>query len=64
MVEHLRQPVKYDPEYCHEYAKEHFSSMVMALNYMEKYNKVLRGEVLNASVGKPDQHYRDLVWQK
>ncbi len=64
MVEHLRQPAKYDPEYCHEYTKEHFSSMVMALNYMEKYNKVLRGEALNASAGKPDQHYRDLVWQK
>lgn len=38
---------KYDPQYCHEYAIENFHSDRMAKEYLNLYNKILKGEKLN-----------------
>lgn len=37
----------YNPNWCHEYAVENFNSKKMALGYLEKYDRVLKGETLN-----------------
>ncbi len=39
----------YDRKVCHQYALEHFSSTKMAMNYLNKYQKVINGESLNIS---------------
>lgn len=38
----------YDPKHCHNYAKEHFNSEKMTLEYLNIYKKVIAGETLNA----------------
>jgi glycosyltransferase involved in cell wall biosynthesis len=37
---------------CHDYATDYFNSKIMALSYLEKYEKVLNGETLNSSSPK------------
>jgi glycosyltransferase involved in cell wall biosynthesis len=38
----------YNPKHCHEYALTEFSSKKMALAYLEKYERILSNETLNA----------------
>lgn len=62
MVDHLSQNHKYNPYYCHRYVVKRFSAQLMAENYMEKYEKVLRGEVLNSSFTLPYREGNDCRW--
>lgn len=57
MVDHIRNDYKYSPTVCHEYARELFNSRVMAERYMEKYEKVMNGGVLNVTTphARPDE---------
>lgn len=43
----IENSAQFSREKCHQYAKENFNSKVMALAYIEKYKKVLKGENLN-----------------
>ncbi|MGB5262207.1 MAG: glycosyltransferase, partial [Lutimonas sp.] len=47
MVQHLQNDYHYSPRVCHEYARDCFSAKVMAAGYLEKYEQILNGEVLN-----------------
>lgn len=38
----------YSRQRCHEYARDKFNSNIMAIRYLEKYEKVLNGQELNA----------------
>jgi glycosyltransferase involved in cell wall biosynthesis len=38
---------QFDPKKCHQYALDSFNSKVMAIHYLEKYEKVLNGHSLN-----------------
>jgi glycosyltransferase involved in cell wall biosynthesis len=40
---------RWDPATCTAYAAEHFNSKRMALAYLEKYERVINGESLNAT---------------
>jgi glycosyltransferase involved in cell wall biosynthesis len=37
----MKEAANYSKARCHEYARDCFNSKIMALNYLEKYNKVL-----------------------
>ena len=50
---HTKAPALYNPEVCHQYAKEHFNAQNMALKYLEKYQIVLDGKTLNSKRPKP-----------
>lgn len=51
--EELKEAVQnadsYSKERCHEYAREHFNSKIMALAYLEKYEKVISHGHLSAT---------------
>jgi hypothetical protein len=40
---------RWDPATCTAYATEYFNSKRMALAYLEKYERVINGESLNAT---------------
>lgn len=44
---HLENSYDYSPKICHEYAVEKFNSKKMALNYLNKYEKLISGKELN-----------------
>lgn len=48
LAEHIRNDYHYNPRQCHQYADDLFNAQVMAHAYLEKYEKVLNGETLNA----------------
>jgi glycosyltransferase involved in cell wall biosynthesis len=43
----MKETGQYSPERCHEYARDCFNSKIMALRYLEKYEKALNGQPLN-----------------
>lgn len=47
LADAIKHSSKYSTKRCHEYATDMFNSKIMALSYLEKYNKVLNGEKLN-----------------
>ena len=47
LVDAVKNADDYNKRYCHEYVLEHFSSKQMAIQYIEKYEKVLNGGHLN-----------------
>ncbi|MEQ8303533.1 MAG: glycosyltransferase [Cyclobacteriaceae bacterium] len=55
----------YRPVRCYEYARDVFNADAMARQYLEKYEKVLNGEELNASNPKlvPYPEENDLPWR-
>lgn len=42
----------FNPQICHEYARDCFNSKKMALDYIEKYETVINGNVLNEALPK------------
>ncbi len=38
---------RYNPELCHQYAKEHFGAEKMAITYQEKYQQIISGDHLS-----------------
>ena len=47
LVDAVKNADDYNKRYCHEFVLEHFSSKQMAIQYIEKYEKVLNGGHLN-----------------
>jgi glycosyltransferase involved in cell wall biosynthesis len=47
IVDALKNANSYNKKNCHEYANDTFNSKIMALNYLNKYEKILNGETLN-----------------
>ena len=45
----IEESNKFSRQACHEYARDHFNSRIMAENYLDKYNDVLKGNTLNDS---------------
>lgn len=43
------QAMKFDPQACHQWAVSHFNHVAMARGYLDKYQRVLDGESMNAS---------------
>lgn len=48
MIMHILNDYHYSPKICHEYARDLFNSQIMARCYLEKYEIVLNGGVLNS----------------
>ncbi|MBP6385561.1 MAG: glycosyltransferase [Pseudarcicella sp.] len=57
---------QFNPKTCFEYASEVFNSKIMALSYLEKYNKVISNEKLNSIAPKIQivQKEKFLEWNK
>jgi len=49
---------------CHDYALETFSAMAMAKAYLEKYEKILNGEMLIKEFSHKDEMWRGLEWNE
>jgi glycosyltransferase involved in cell wall biosynthesis len=47
LVEAIKNIEQYNPNHCHQYAMEYFTSAKMALSYLNLYEKVLNGNTLN-----------------
>lgn len=47
---------------CHEYARDCFDAATMARAYLQCYQRVLSGEVLNPEQGAPVESFRDLPY--
>ena len=50
LAEAMKDTGQWKPEICRDYAVENFSSKKMALKYLEIYERVIDGEVLNKSI--------------
>ncbi len=55
----------YSPKVCHEYAKGHFNSHKMAVEYIKKYEIVLSGAPLNSNAPQLKEFQKDkfLKWE-
>lgn len=62
LVEHLAAHPDYAPARCHDYACEHFGAGRMADAYLRLYERVLRGERLNAAPPRPAAAITALPW--
>jgi len=62
----LENSSAYSAKTCHEYATDRFNSRKMAASYLDIYEKVLSGEVLNKQAPKLKemQHEKFLEWIK
>lgn len=47
LTENLNEINSFNRKKCHEYAADNFNSMVMAVNYLNLYEKILNGEKIN-----------------
>ena len=47
LSEAIQNAEDYSPKRCHEYARDQFNSKVMARNYLDIYERVMNGQVLN-----------------
>lgn len=65
MVEHIKG-FEWSPERCNEYAVDKFNAGVMARHYLEKYETVLNGHLLNGSYrqGLQKKDNYNLPWHK
>ena len=52
----------FDPQACHQRALAHFSVERMAAGYLEKYEQVLAGELLNSVAPAIQGEARQLAW--
>lgn len=52
----------YNPQHCHEYARDTFDHISMANAYIEKYEKVLNGEHLNQFLSEPVKQIKKLPY--
>jgi len=57
LIEQMLNADSYSPTVCHEYAGDLFNSRRMAEAYVEKYEKVVSGECLNATRPYPVQPF-------
>ncbi|MCC8088872.1 MAG: glycosyltransferase [Rikenellaceae bacterium] len=60
LIERMKDADSYSRKICHQYARDHFNSKVMAERYLEKYESVLNGHILNPnglSVPRSDKKY-------
>ena len=61
----LRHAMQYwgdfNRQHCHDYAREKFSAMRMTKDYLEKYERVLSGECLNAVPPRGSENKRTLL---
>lgn len=48
----MKEVTNYSRARCHEYARDCFDAKTMAINYLEKYNKVLNKQSLNPTLPK------------
>lgn len=53
LIDHLRHGYHYSPRLCSQYAADLFNSRVMAEAYLQKYEQVLGGKVLNPVAPRP-----------
>lgn len=53
---------EYSAKVCHDYAIEFFGAKKMALSYINKYEKVLNGKVLNINMPKLIEKPMDKLW--
>lgn len=51
MEEFLKEGHSFSPRVCHEYARDLFNSRLMAEKYLEKYEAVMNGKILNPHPG-------------
>lgn len=64
LAEHMEQAWdSYSPADCHEYAVELFNARVMTDRYLEKYARVLDGEVLTPHFGRRQPFQAPLEWK-
>lgn len=52
----------YNPQLCHEYARDTFDHITMAKAYIKKYEKVLNGEKLNQFLSEPAKKIKKLPY--
>lgn len=52
----------YDPRLCYEYARDTFDHISMTKAYLNKYEQVLQGELLNSSISAPIQKMKKLPY--
>ncbi|WP_345791552.1 glycosyltransferase [Vibrio amylolyticus] len=64
LVDAVANANQYSAAQCHEYAKELFNADVMARAYLEKYQKVVSGVVLNSSLGDVISEFKRLKYSK
>jgi hypothetical protein len=50
LAEAMKESANWKPQDCRDYAIENFCSKKMALKYLEIYERVLDGEVLNKEI--------------
>lgn len=53
---------RFDLQACHRHAVEHFSAAAMARGYLEKYQRILDGETLNATPPVMTAGAKSLPW--
>lgn len=64
LIEHLQSGIAYSPKLCHEYARDCFNSLVMAKEYLKRYEKVVNGQrLINHFEHGPELNYSNLLWK-
>jgi glycosyltransferase involved in cell wall biosynthesis len=63
LAEAVRQ-CQFDAQTCHRHVTQHFSATAMAQGYLEKYARILDGEILNATAPAMTSSPKDLPWLK
>lgn len=64
MVAHIVNDYHYLPKVCHEYAVDEFNSRLMAERYVQKYEQVLNGKMLNNRCPEATVPYSHRLWKK
>lgn len=64
LIEGVKNIGKFNRRDCHEYAKSRFNHLVMSQSYIECYEKVLSGELLNPAPPKSKQGIKDMLTMK
>ena len=54
----------FDAQACHRHAVQHFSALAMARGYLEKYARILDGEILNPAAPAMSANPKSLPWLK
>lgn len=64
LVQAIRNRDQYQAQDCHEYARDCFNAKVMANAYIDKYQQVINGHVLNPVLGHIISEYKNLPYYK
>jgi glycosyltransferase involved in cell wall biosynthesis len=62
LAEGVRRWQSFDPEACHDHAREQFGARRMARDYLDLYRRVVGSETLNPDLPPVEDRFRNLPW--